>query len=101
MQMWSHNLATGRAPPAVWRYPLNHARVLLADDHLAILNRVSALLSATFEVVGAVANGRELVSAGIRLDPDVIVTDITMPKLSGIEAAINSGKRDPEPSLSF
>lgn len=66
---------------------MNHARVLLADDHLAILNRVSALLSATFEVVGAVANGRELVSAGIRLDPDVIVTDITMPKLSGIEAA--------------
>jgi DNA-binding NarL/FixJ family response regulator len=66
---------------------LNRARVLLADDHLAILNRVSALLSATFDVVGAVANGRELVSAGIRLDPDVIVTDITMPRLSGIQAA--------------
>jgi len=66
---------------------LNYARVLLADDHVIVLDRLGVLLSSTFEVVGAVTNGQELVSAGIRLDPDVIVADITMPELSGIEAA--------------
>lgn len=66
---------------------MNRARVLLADDHSAVLDRVSALLNTTFEVVGAVSDGQELISAGKRLDPDVIVADITMPGLSGIEAA--------------
>jgi DNA-binding NarL/FixJ family response regulator len=66
---------------------LNRARVLLADDHAVILDRVGALLSSTFEVVGAVTNGQELISAGMSLHPDVIVSDITMPGLSGIEAA--------------
>ena len=67
--------------------PLKRARVLLADDHLVVLDRVGALLSASFDVVGVVSNGQELISAGLRLDPDVIVADITMPGLSGIEAA--------------
>jgi DNA-binding NarL/FixJ family response regulator len=67
--------------------PLNRARVLLADDHLVVLDRVGALLSSSFDVVGVVSNGQELISAGLRLDPDVIVADITMPGLSGIEAA--------------
>jgi len=61
--------------------------VLLADDHSVMLNRVGVLLSSSFEVVGAVTNGREMISAGIRLNPDVIVADITMPGLTGIEAA--------------
>ena len=87
MQLWSRNPAMGRVPPAVWRCPLNRARVLLADDHSAVLDRVGALLSATFEVVGTVSDGQELISAAKRLNPDVIVTDITMPRLSGIEAA--------------
>jgi DNA-binding NarL/FixJ family response regulator len=66
---------------------LSRARVLLADDHSVMLDRVGALLSSSFEVVGAVTNGLEMISAGIRLNPDVIVTDITMPGLTGIEAA--------------
>jgi len=61
--------------------------VLLADDHSVMLDRVGVLLSSSFEVVGAVTNGQEMISAGIRLDPDVIVADITMPGLNGIEAA--------------
>jgi DNA-binding NarL/FixJ family response regulator len=52
-----------------------------------MLDRVGGLLSSSFEVVGAVTNGQEMISAGIRLNPDVIVTDITMPGLTGIEAA--------------
>src|SRR5580692_11410363 len=76
-----------RLPCGVWRYPLNRARVLLADDHSVVLDRVGVLLSSSFEVVGAVNNGQELISAGIRLDPDVIVADVTMPVMGGIEAA--------------
>ena len=61
--------------------------MLLVDDHSVMLDRVGGLLSSSFEVVGAVTNGQEMISAGIRLNPDVIVTDITMPGLTGIEAA--------------
>jgi DNA-binding NarL/FixJ family response regulator len=75
------------SPCGEWRYPLNRARVLLADDHSVMLNRVGVLLSSSFEIVGAVTNGQELISAGIRLDPDVIVADVTMPVVGGIEAA--------------
>lgn len=66
---------------------MSRARVLLVDDHSVMLDRVGGLLSSSFEVVGAVTNGQEMISAGIRLNPDVIVTDITMPGLTGIEAA--------------
>ena len=66
---------------------MSRARVLLADDHSVMLDRVGGLLSSSFEVVGAVTNGQEMISAGIRLNPDVIVADITMPGLTGIEAA--------------
>ena len=62
-------------------------RVLLADDHLAFLEHTAALLETQFEVVGAVGNGAALVSEALRLNPDVIVADITMPGLSGIDAA--------------
>ena len=61
--------------------------MLLADDHSVMLDRVGVLLNSSFEVVGAVTNGQEMISAGIRLNPDVIVADIKMPGLTGIEAA--------------
>ena len=62
-------------------------RVLLADDHRAMLECVCSLLEPQFEVIGMVEDGRTLVSEARRLEPDVIVLDITMPILSGIEAA--------------
>jgi DNA-binding NarL/FixJ family response regulator len=62
-------------------------RVLLADDHSAFLERTAALLEPQFEIVGTVADGTALVSEALRLSPDVIVADITMPGLSGIDAA--------------
>jgi DNA-binding NarL/FixJ family response regulator len=62
-------------------------RILLADDHPAIRDLVEALLQPTFDTVGSVPNGETLVEAALRLQPDVIITDISMPILSGIEAA--------------
>ncbi len=62
-------------------------RVLLADDHPALLKGASALLKPQFEVVGNVTDGETLVSEARRLCPDVIVADITLPVLSGIRAA--------------
>jgi DNA-binding NarL/FixJ family response regulator len=66
---------------------MSKVRVLLADNHEAILAQVRAVLSEEFEVVGAVKNGLEAVAEVTRLDPDVLVTDISMPILDGLEAA--------------
>lgn len=62
-------------------------RILLADDHRKLLQLVRGLLEPTFDVVGCVEDGESLVQAARELQPDVIVTDISMPKLDGIEAA--------------
>lgn len=64
----------------------NRPRVLLADDHDMVLDRVQSLLE-NYEVVGTAHNGRELVSEALRLQPDVIISDITMPLFNGIDAA--------------
>jgi DNA-binding NarL/FixJ family response regulator len=61
--------------------------VLVADDHSRVLAGVLSLLMPHFDVIGAVNNGNALVEEAHRLEPDVIVLDITMPILNGIEAA--------------
>ena len=63
------------------------ARLLLADDHAAMLRTTVHLLEGDFEIVGTVGNGLDLIQAASRLDPDVVVLDITMPGLDGIEVA--------------
>ncbi|MEQ1946920.1 MAG: response regulator transcription factor [Bryobacteraceae bacterium] len=60
--------------------------VLLADDHRMFLAGLQKLLEDEFEVVGSVGDGRELREAALRLKPDVIVADISMPLLNGIDA---------------
>jgi len=62
-------------------------RVLVADDYPSLLEVTAALLKPQFDVVGTATDGATLVSEALRLLPDVIVTDITMPVLSGIDAA--------------
>jgi CheY-like chemotaxis protein len=62
-------------------------RVLLADDHPKMLEQIAQLLARESEIVGAVENGEQLIAAALSLDPDVIVLDISMPVLNGIEAA--------------
>ncbi len=63
------------------------ARILLADDHPPFPEMEQRLLESEFEVVGKVGNGQALLEEAVRLKPDVIVTDISMPILNGIEAA--------------
>ncbi len=61
-------------------------RLLLADDHALMLEGLARLLSSEFEIVGTAANGRTLLAEAERLKPDVIVLDIGMPEMNGIEA---------------
>jgi DNA-binding NarL/FixJ family response regulator len=61
-------------------------RVLLADDHAMLLEAFTQMLSAACDVVGAVSDGRALLEAAPMLEPDVIVADISMPRLNGIDA---------------
>ena len=69
-------------------------RVVIADDHAILREGVRALLAITddIEVVGQAADGREAVDACKRLDPDVVLMDIAMPGLGGIEAALEIRK---------
>jgi DNA-binding NarL/FixJ family response regulator len=62
-------------------------RVLLADDHTLLLGALEKLLADECDVVGQVSDGRALVAAAEELKPDVIVLDISMPLLNGVEAA--------------
>ena len=67
---------------------MSRARVLIADDHQILAEGVRSLLEPKFEVVDVVANGQELLESAKTHLPDIIVADVTMPSLNGIEAAI-------------
>jgi DNA-binding NarL/FixJ family response regulator len=61
--------------------------VLLADDHAIVTDGLARILKeANFDVVGAVRDGQQLLDAAARLRPDVIITDLSMPVLSGLDA---------------
>jgi DNA-binding NarL/FixJ family response regulator len=68
--------------------PARRPRVLLADDHLLVAEALKSLLTPEFDLVGVVEDGLALVEAAARLRPDVIVADITMPRLNGIDALL-------------
>jgi DNA-binding NarL/FixJ family response regulator len=76
-------------------------RVLLADDHAVVRDGLRALLEAQpgIEVVGDVSNGREAVREAQRLLPDVVVMDIAMPGLNGIEATLQIQEISPPPRI--
>jgi DNA-binding NarL/FixJ family response regulator len=65
---------------------MKRTRILLADDDLHMLVSLKGLLQPDFDVVDAVSDGHSLVEDAFKLHPDVIVTDISMPKMNGIEA---------------
>jgi len=78
--------------------PAHRPRVLLADDHLMVAEALKSLLTPEFDLVGVVEDGRALIEAAGTLQPDVIVADVTMPHLNGIDALIHlrqGGDRTP------
>ena len=65
---------------------MKRKRILLADDHKFITEGLKSLLDPDYDVVGIVSDGKALVEEAARLQPDIIVADISMPRLNGIEA---------------
>lgn len=66
---------------------MTRARIVVADDHELMRNRVVHLLKSEFDVLDAVADGQAVLEVAVRLTPDVYVLDISMPIMSGIETA--------------
>jgi len=77
------------------------ARVLLADDHPAVVKDLCAVLQPEFDVIATVENGVALLAKVDGLSPDVIVTDITMPGLDGIAAASEILRKNPAARIVF
>ena len=80
---------------------MRRPRVLLADDHTLLTEAFERLLESECEIVGTVADGRALLAAASRLKPDIIVLDISMPQLNGLEAGRQLKRTMPEVKLIF
>jgi DNA-binding NarL/FixJ family response regulator len=77
------------------------ARILLADDHTMICAGLQKILEPCYEVVGIVRDGRALLKAAAELQPDVVLLDIAMPLLNGLDAARELKKTMPPAKLIF
>lgn len=75
--------------------------ILLADDHSLVLKGVQGVLERQYQVIGSAGDGKALVEAALRLKPDVVVLDISMPVLNGIDAAIEIRNALPATRLVF
>ena len=72
-------------------------RVLLVDDVSSVLTAVAALLQESFDVIGMASNGRSALESTLKLEPDLVVLDISMPGMSGIDVA-KALKKCPNPN---
>ena len=77
------------------------ARILVADDHKAMQERVVHLLEKQFEILDAVSDGQALIKAALKLKPDVCLVDISMPIVDGIEAAYQLKKNGSTAKIIF
>jgi DNA-binding NarL/FixJ family response regulator len=80
---------------------MKRARLLLADDHNLLVDGIRLMLEPEFELVGSVEDGRALLKAAQELTPDVILLDISMPLLNGLDAAVQLSKLLPATKLIF
>jgi DNA-binding NarL/FixJ family response regulator len=80
---------------------MSRPRVLLADDHGLVLAALAALVGREYDVVGTVTDGRALIAAAATLQPDVIVLDVAMPLLNGLDAARQISRLLPRIKLVF
>lgn len=80
---------------------MTRTRILLADDHALVCAGFQQLLEPHYEVVGIVADGHALLQAAAQLQPDVVLLDVGMPLLNGLDAARELKKRSPRIKLIF
>jgi len=80
---------------------MNRIKVLLADDHRIVAEGLRRLLETEFDLIGVVEDGRAMLTAARELKPDVIISDISMPELNGVEALEELKKVDPDVRLVF
>ncbi|MCC6390264.1 MAG: response regulator transcription factor [Bryobacterales bacterium] len=80
---------------------MTRKRVLLADDHPVVTEGLRRMLESDFEIAGVVEDGRELVKQAEALRPDLIIADISMPLLNGLEAARQIKKQFPRTKIIF
>jgi DNA-binding NarL/FixJ family response regulator len=80
---------------------MNRVRVLLADDHRGTAEALKSLLARDFELVAVVEDGLALVEAAKELRPDVIVADVSMPRLDGVSALAMLKKENPHVKVVF
>jgi DNA-binding NarL/FixJ family response regulator len=77
------------------------ARILIADDHRLLADACKTLLEPEFQVVGVVTDGRCLIRSAEELKPDIIILDIYMPQLNGLDAAVQVKRKLPGVKLVF
>lgn len=80
---------------------MTKASILVADDHTLFVEALQKVLEPEFDLVGSVADGRALLDAAPRLDPDIILLDLSMPLLNGIDAAQQLRRLAPGAKLVF
>jgi DNA-binding NarL/FixJ family response regulator len=80
-------MANGATTDYIGTAGMKRPRILIADDHPHVLECISVLLASEYDVVAAVSDGQAAVNAAVVLRPDVVILDISMPVLSGLQAA--------------
>jgi DNA-binding NarL/FixJ family response regulator len=80
---------------------MKKTRLLIADDHTLVLEGLKRILESDFDLVGMAENGRELLRLAEEFKPDVVLVDISMPLLNGIDAAKQLLKLTPQPKVIF
>jgi DNA-binding NarL/FixJ family response regulator len=76
-------------------------RILIADDHRLLADAIKSLLEPEFQVAGIVTDGRALIRSAVELKPDIIILDICMPQLNGLDAAEQIKRKLPAVKLVF
>lgn len=67
--------------------PMERARIVLADDHPGLLKCIQGMLADSFDIIGTASDGKTVLETATELNPDVLVLDISMPLMDGLEAA--------------
>lgn len=101
MKREARELKSGNAPLKATPPSAARPRVLLADDHALVLEGLAKLVAEECELVGKVVDGRTLIQAAQKLEPDIIILDVSMPKLNGLDAGRQLKKRLPLSKLIY